>query len=128
METCRKEMPPALEKKEKRVIPVMEEERIRVLIKASARETIIAASSSVDLKNLSGEKTLKKIEGAILTIGVAGDCMTLNGETLASGGVVVIPFLNGKLKVDGKSYRGEIKLTLKKMEYQFLIKFQWFLL
>ncbi len=115
-------MPPALEKKEKRVTPVMvEEERIRVLIKASARETIIAASSSVDLKNLSGEKTPKKIEGAILTIGVAGDSMTLNGETLASGGVVVIPFLNGKLKVDGKSYRGEIKLTLKKMEYQFLI-------
>lgn len=116
-------MPPALEKKEKRVIPVMEEERIRVLIKASARETIIAASSSVNLKNLSGEKTLKKIEGAILTIGVAGDSMTLNGETLASGGVVVIPFLNGKLKVDGKSYRGEIKLTLDIKEYQFLSKF-----
>jgi len=123
METCRREMPPALEKKEKRVIPVMEEERIRVLIKASARETIIAASSSVNLKNLSGEKTLKKIEGAILTIGVAGDSMTLNGETLASGGVVVIPFLNGKLKVDGKSYRGEIKLTLDIKEYQFLSKF-----
>ncbi len=115
MEACRRETSPALDKKGKRVTPaIAEEERIRVLIKTSARETIIAASSSVDVKNLSGEKTLKRIEGGILAVAVAGETMTLNGETLAGGGVVVTPSLNGKLKVDGKSYRGEIRIIKSK--------------
>lgn len=115
MEACRREAPPAVEKKEKSLTPAIAvEEKIRVLVKDSAGETTIDASSSVEVKNLSGEKTLKKIEGSGLAVGTAGNRITINGETLAGGGVVVTPSLNGKLKVDGKSYRGEIRVIKSK--------------
>jgi stage II sporulation protein D len=115
MEACLRETPSALKKKEKSVTPAITEgERIRVLIKASARELIIDAPSSVDVKNLSGEKILKKIEGGILEVGAAVDIITINGETLDGGGFVLTPSMNGKLKADGKRYRGEIRVIKSK--------------
>jgi len=115
MEACQKEVPPAVEKRERRITPaIADEERIRVLIKAFARETIIGTPSSVEVKDLTGEKVLKKTEGDVQTVGVDGDSVTLNGERLAGGGVVIAPSLNGKLKVDGKSYRGEIRIIRNK--------------
>jgi stage II sporulation protein D len=111
VEACKREAPPAVEKGKRTVAPAIAEgEKIRVLIKASAGEATIATPSSAAVNDLSGQRILKKAEEGFLVIGVEGESVTLNGETLSGDGIVVVPSLQGKLKVDGKSYRGEIRI------------------
>ncbi len=109
VEACRKETPrPGDEKRRKDVgSPIAGDAPVRVLIKGGVREARIHCDSPMEVRGLAAGAAMD--QGGALTVGVSGNAIVLNGKTLTVDGFTVLPATDdGRLKLDGKAYRGTI--------------------
>lgn len=113
---CRRETPAVGEKGKRSLHETAGGRKIRVLISSSAGESRVETSSPAEVNNLAGGTILKRTEGGVWVFGRAGNGLTIDGHTVAAKGLAVRPSADGMLKVNGKRYRGEIRILGNRKE------------
>lgn len=110
VEACRKETPGPGEGKRGRDVgaAMVGDALVRVLIKGGVKEARIRCDSPMEVRGLTAGATMARERE--LAVGVSGNALVLDGKTLTVDGFTVVPETSagGRLKLDGKAYRGTI--------------------
>lgn len=111
IETCSRP-PTVIKKEDKRVaLKISTDEKVRVLIIEGEKEISIGCSSPFVVKDLSGRNTLFRLSSdQIAVVRIHGKAIRVNDATLPGSRLVMLPSEKGILKVNGKSYRGKIRV------------------
>jgi len=104
--------PLMIEKKDEgKAFKIPLDEKIRVLIIEGKEEISVSCSASLVVKDFSERNTLLKLpSGRIAVMRKSGETIMVNDITLPYDRLVISPSEKGILKVNGKSYRGMIRI------------------
>jgi stage II sporulation protein D len=86
---------------------------IRVLVLERAAETRVSASSSLEIRNLSGGSVLQTITAPQeAKVRFEGGVLSVNGKAWPVTELVMTPAKGGTVRVHGAAYRGSLKLVV----------------
>ena len=110
VEACSKP-PSTIKRRDKDVASkVPADEVIRVLIIEGENKISIGCSDSFVVKDLEEKNTLFRSSGQTAVIGIHGKAVNINNSTSSHDMMVVLPSGKGMLKINGKSYRGKVRI------------------
>ncbi|MBE9546836.1 MAG: SpoIID/LytB domain-containing protein [Proteobacteria bacterium] len=111
VETCSRP-PSMIERKDKvGAFEVSPDEKIRILIVEGGKEIGISCSIPFVVKDFEKRDTLLRLlPGRIAVIRIHGRAIKVDDAVLPYDSLVILPSGKGILKVNGKSYRGEVRI------------------
>ncbi len=111
VEACSREIPLTVAKEDKPVGPAARDiDIVRVLLAASAKPVVITVTSSVEVMDANEKRTLGRLATGDKVVGVSNGMLMIDGQPVGDGEIILICAPGEKLKLDGKRYRGKVKL------------------
>jgi stage II sporulation protein D len=107
IETCQK--PPPAMKEEKPSFKKAKREDVRVLLVTGLQAVRVDSTAEFEVRDGNGKDISGKIRNSALTI--SGGGIRLDGRSLSSDRLVIVPLEGQWLKLNGAPYRGELRIA-----------------
>ncbi|HEX7533775.1 MAG TPA: SpoIID/LytB domain-containing protein [Syntrophales bacterium] len=107
IEACQRPLPALKEKKPS--FKKAKEENVRVLLVTGIQAVRVDSTSEIEVRDDHGKDISGKVQSAALSI--SGGGMRLDGKSLSSDRLVIVPLEGQWLNLNGTPYRGELRIA-----------------